>query len=104
MSINELVKLTEENKYIDELIRLLLHSNVKNYYPKSCALWNNLSRITSDPDFSSRLDTNPNLICFLNGVYDFKNKCFRVGLPEDYISKCIGTYYDSSTIPINNFF
>ena len=32
-------------------------------------------------------DTNPYLLCFKNGVWDFKEKVFRDGKPEDYITK-----------------
>jgi P4 family phage/plasmid primase-like protien len=39
-----------------------------------------------DPLFMERLDTNPYLLCFNNGVIDFKTKEFRKGLPEDCIS------------------
>jgi P4 family phage/plasmid primase-like protien len=36
-------------------------------------------------------------MCFNNGVIDFKNRIFRKGYPEDYLSKCTETDY----IPIN---
>lgn len=41
-----------------------------------------------DKDFESKLDQNRYLLCFKNGVIDFKEKRFRKGIPEDYISKC----------------
>jgi P4 family phage/plasmid primase-like protien len=40
----------------------------------------------SDPDFEKKLDSNPNLICFTNGVYDFTEKVFRPGQPDDYLT------------------
>jgi P4 family phage/plasmid primase-like protien len=46
-----------------------------------------------DTDFTKKLDTNPDLICFKNGVVDFKNKVFRNGLPEDYLSMCTNINY-----------
>jgi P4 family phage/plasmid primase-like protien len=45
-----------------------------------------------DPDFEEKLDLNPYLICFQNGVVDFKaptkETIFRRGVPEDYLTKC----------------
>uniref|UniRef100_A0A6C0D202 SF3 helicase domain-containing protein n=1 Tax=viral metagenome TaxID=1070528 RepID=A0A6C0D202_9ZZZZ len=46
-----------------------------------------------DPDFLSKLDMNPYLLCFNNGVFDFKEKRFRNGRPEDYISMCTNIDY-----------
>lgn len=46
-----------------------------------------------DADFLQKLDQNPYLLCFQNGVIDFKEKKFRRGLPEDYISKCTNINY-----------
>ena len=46
-----------------------------------------------DKEFYTNLDQNPYLLCFKNGVIDFKNKTFRRGLPEDYISFCTNIDY-----------
>ena len=46
-----------------------------------------------DPMFLNLLDTNPYLLCCTNGVWDFKEKRFRDGKPEDYLSKCTGIEY-----------
>lgn len=40
-----------------------------------------------DSLFMEKLDTNQYLLCFENGVVDFKEKVFRNGYPEDYVSK-----------------
>lgn len=40
----------------------------------------------TDPNFLDNLDKNPYLMCFTNGVIDFKEKIFRPGRPEDNIS------------------
>lgn len=47
----------------------------------------------SDFEFQNRLDSNPYLLCFNNGVMDFKEGVFRRGLPEDYLTKCTGIDY-----------
>jgi P4 family phage/plasmid primase-like protien len=46
-----------------------------------------------DMSFLEKLDTNPYLLCFKNGVIDFKEKIFRKGQPEDNISMCTGIDY-----------
>jgi P4 family phage/plasmid primase-like protien len=58
-----------------------------------------------DEEFVEKLDTNEYLMAFRNGVVDFKQKCFRKGYPEDYLSLCTGNDYisideerDASTI------
>jgi len=47
-----------------------------------------------DGNFLSSLDVNPYLLCFKNGVFDFKEKVFRRGFPEDNISMCTGIEYN----------
>jgi len=46
-----------------------------------------------DNDFIKCMDTHKHLLCFNNGVVDFKNKVFRDGYPQDYITKTTGIYY-----------
>lgn len=44
-------------------------------------------------DFMDKLDSNNYLLCFKNGVVDFKQKRFRKGQPDDFISKCTDVDY-----------
>ena len=44
------------------------------------------AEIFYDGEFIKSMDTNKHLLCFNNGVIDFKNKVFREGYPEDYIT------------------
>ena len=46
-----------------------------------------------DKEFIKNMDANKYLMCFTNGVIDFKNKIFRPGYPQDYISKTTGIPY-----------
>jgi P4 family phage/plasmid primase-like protien len=51
---------------------------------------NNIMReameIFFDKNFNASMDANPYLLCFTNGVFDFKNKIFRDGYPQDYVT------------------
>jgi P4 family phage/plasmid primase-like protien len=64
---------------------------------KTTSSKNNIFRETMeifyDKDFISRMDSNPYLMCFQNGVVDFKNRCFRDGCAQDYITKTTGINY-----------
>jgi P4 family phage/plasmid primase-like protien len=51
-----------------------------------------------DQEFVNKLDKNPYLLCFNNFVVDFKEKTWRNGQPDDYISKCTNIDY----IPYND--
>ena len=51
-----------------------------------------------DRDFIKKLDTNKHLLCFNNGVIDFREKIFRDGKQEDYISMSTNIDY----IPIED--
>ena len=46
-----------------------------------------------DKDFLNKLDQNPYLLCFNNYIIDFKKQEYRIGHPEDYISKCTNIDY-----------
>jgi P4 family phage/plasmid primase-like protien len=47
-----------------------------------------------DGNFMSKMDNNPYLLCCNNGVVDFKEKIFRKGHPEDYLTKCANIDYN----------
>ena len=47
-----------------------------------------------DETFNQKLDSNPYVIGFKNGVYDLKANEFRDGKQEDYISMEMGVDYD----------
>lgn len=51
------------------------------------------SELFFDGEFIKLMDSNPYLLCFENGVYDFKENKFRQGYPSDYITKSTGRNY-----------
>ena len=44
--------------------------------------------------FNEKLDANPWIVGFKNGIYDVKTHTFREGRPDDYVSKQLGVSYD----------
>lgn len=66
-------------------------------YLKKTQWKNNIMReareLFFDKDFITKLDQNPYLLCFNNYVVDFKNKTYRKGKPDDFISKCTNIDY-----------
>ena len=47
----------------------------------------NCAEVFYNPVFKEKLDADPYLIAFKNGVYDLKLNLFRPGRPEDFLSK-----------------
>jgi len=72
--------LKKKSKVIGEIKIKLKKTNDKNNIMREAA------EIFYDGDFIKNMDTNKYLLCFNNGVIDFKNKIFREGYPEDYIT------------------
>ena len=59
-----------------------------------------LAEIYYDPHFLQKLDADPDLICFDNGVFDLRDDVFRDGRPSDYTSKT--TCYDYMTFDVKS--
>lgn len=63
-----------------------------------------------DPNFCDKLDANPDLIGFDNGVYDLKEGLFRSSCPDDYVTMSVGFEYENYDMnhpyiaEINTFF
>jgi phage/plasmid-associated DNA primase len=67
-------------------------SNLKSAPYKTCIM-REAADLFFDKNFYKKLDTNPYLIAFKNGVYDLNENIFRNGKPEDYISKSMPINY-----------
>jgi len=59
-----------------------------------------------DKMFLDKLDNNPYLLCFTNGIIDFEKQEFRPTKPDDYVSLCTNIEYinldESNPIHSNN--
>ena len=106
---NELIEIITKMENNDE--------NADNLKIKSCKLgdicillkttsWkNNIMKESKelfyDKEFLDKLDSDPYLLSFNNYVVDFKNKNYRKGRPDDFISKSTNIDYIPSNI-LNN--
>lgn len=70
-----------KGKILGELMMTLKRTNDKNNIMREAM------ELFYDGDFIKNMDTNQYLLGFKNGVVDFKEKIFRPGYPEDYITK-----------------
>lgn len=77
----------EKIKQTQKLIANLKNSNYKNAVMRECC------DVFYNRFFKQKLDTNPYLIAFANGVYDLKLNIFRPGKPEDFLSKSMPIDY-----------
>lgn len=84
-------KLMKISQKITDICTLLKKTQSKqNIMREACELF-------YDKDFMAKLDRNPYLLCFNNGVVDFKQRIHRKGQPDDFISKCTNIDY----VPFN---
>lgn len=77
---------TRMQKALDIYARLGRTNDKKNIMQESKDLF-------YDKEFTNSIDTNQHLLCCKNGIWDFKEKIFREGKPEDYISMCTNLDY-----------
>jgi P4 family phage/plasmid primase-like protien len=89
MSDDEKEKIAPIITKIQEVIKKLGHTGEKDSIMKEAKE----QFYDRGGEFIQKLDTNPYILCFTNGVIDFKEKVFRVGRPEDCVSKCTGLKY-----------
>jgi P4 family phage/plasmid primase-like protien len=75
------VKIQSKVKKLSELSIRLKKTNDKNNIMREAM------ELFYDKEFIRNMDANKYLMCFTNGIIDFKNKTFRQGYPQDYITK-----------------
>lgn len=101
----------KRNKFVKELQKYTEADELHKYFTtmvegccvacaklKNASSKNNIIREASpifyDKNFIKNMDANKYLMCFSNGVMDFKNKVFREGNPQDYITKSTNIPYE----------
>lgn len=72
-------KMTEKETQYTKMCRHLKTTAFKSNVMKECRL------LFLDPEFVKKVNENPNLIAFKNGVFDLETMEFRNGKQEDYI-------------------
>ena len=73
-----------KGKEILEIIKKLKTTSFKDNILKEC------KELFYDKDFINKLDNNPYLIGFKNGIYDLKEHELREGRPDDYVQMTTG--------------
>lgn len=84
----ETAMLNEKNKMVNKIISNCKSASFKNRVMEECA------EQFYDDSFRNKLDVNPMLFPFKNGVYDLSTDTFRIARPDDYISKTAPVEYD----------
>uniref|UniRef100_A0A6C0EK03 SF3 helicase domain-containing protein n=1 Tax=viral metagenome TaxID=1070528 RepID=A0A6C0EK03_9ZZZZ len=78
-------------KQVNKMIANLKSAPYKNNVLKECM------EVFYDPRFREKLDADPYIIGFKNGVYDLRLNIFRPGRPEDFLSKSMPIEYVAYT-------
>lgn len=93
--ISQYSKDTKNTKIFDDhLSKLMLMSEKLNDIKYIKNIVNMCELKFYDPQFLNKLDDNPYLVGFNNGIYDLKIMCFRQGKPDDFVSKSVGYDYE----------
>ena len=74
-------------KWVSELSTRMRTTSIKNN------IFREAHELFFDKEFTKNMDTNRYLMCFTNGVIDIRNRVFRDGYPQDYITKCTNIPY-----------
>lgn len=77
----------EKTKILTNIMLKLKTTSFKDNVMKECR------ELFYEKGFIEKLDDNPYIIGFEDGIYDLKKSKFREGEPEDYVSMSTGNYY-----------
>jgi len=94
-------KINKINKFLEECDQTHMKDNILKELTE-------VFNINNKGEFIEKLDSNPNLIGFENGIYDLEKMEFRDGKPDDYITMSVGYNYEpqysNKKIDIMKFF
>lgn len=82
--------LKEKLKPVNKMIYRLKERPFKKHVMAECM------DVFFDPGFLQKLDVNPNIFPFKNGIYDLNRNIFRETKPNDYVSQTSPIEYDPS--------
>lgn len=93
----------EDNNKIITRIYFLVRKLVRIYYEEFLNKTKNniirnkivikIKKFFYDPNFIYKLDSNKNLICFKNGIFDLRRNILRKSKLNDFVSMCTNIYY-----------
>jgi P4 family phage/plasmid primase-like protien len=89
-SNHKMIMLKERIKELNKVISNCKSASFKNRVMEEC------EEQFYNPLFKEKLDSNPILFPFKNGIYDLRTNIFRNSEPSDYISKTANVNYDNS--------
>ena len=92
MEQNKILIIDDRVNHIEKIIEKLKNVSSKESICKECLY------LFYDDSFLHCLDTNPNLVCFQNGVVDLVNNKFRKGNSNDNLSIMIDMNFN---VPVN---
>ena len=87
--------IVKQQKNISDIAKSLKQRGVKDNIMREA------KEIFYDSTFIDKVDANPKLLCFNNGVIDFETKTFRKGNPDDYLSKSTNISYTKLDVTKN---
>jgi hypothetical protein len=87
MQLSTVLYLSDKVERCNKIIDKLKNVSSKENICKECVY------LFYDETFSKKMDTNPHLVCFNNGVLDMQTNKFRNAIPFDNITIMIGIDY-----------